>query len=175
MGALGTKRLQRLIPQIADLVIKNLKVSGDLDVEGSAQQQKQDVVIVTEDTTLTAADSGKTIFLGNESHIMGVCGGINLTLPSVAVGLSFTIIINTADCSFAPCFVLSGHGLVGSISNNEGTGYSPHQGGTGASPGNTKIKFIGGHGCRVELVSDGNQWYVKGSYTDVSAPTTFES
>lgn len=121
-----------------------------------------DIKTVTADTTLTASDSGKIIFMNPT--------GIDITLPSAAAGLNFEIILN-ADNSTTACTIVQaaasedfyGH-VFTSEKEDAGT-----DGDTGESA-NTKITFATSamKGDRVSLVSDGTVWFVKAFATNVA-------
>ena len=113
--------------------------------------------VVTADTTLSAADSGKVILMA--------ANGIDITLPSCAAGMSFSIIL-TGDYDTAVCTVVqaaASEDFYGHVffSESEGDGGST-DGDTGTTS-DTKITFgaASKRGDRVELVSDGSVWYAR--------------
>ena len=124
---------------------------------------------VTADTTLTGADSGKTILMG--------ANGVDITLPSAAAGLEFQI-IQSADYDTAVCTIVQ----AAATEDFYGALYGSTQGenaGTDADVGagaNTKITFASGSlkGDRVRLISDGTGWYVE-AFAQVYNAITFDN
>ncbi len=124
---------------------------------------------VTADTTLVPADSGKTILMG--------ANGVDITLPSAALGLEFQI-IQTADYSTAVCTIVQAaasedfFGAVYSSSQGESAGTDADV----AASANTKITFSSASlkGDRVRLVSDGTGWYVE-AFVQNYAGITFDN
>jgi len=99
------------------------------------QMRKQVTMTTTADTTLTAADSGKIIFLdGSTTH--------DVTLPSAATGLTFTfwLVDATADVDIVQG-ALNTEDFVGNI--------TAHNGKSTAGSGNTKIIFDQSGGAAV--------------------------
>ena len=127
------------------------------------------VKTVSSDSTLTPADSGKTILMG--------ANGVDITLPSAAAGLEFQI-IQTADYDTAVCTVVQ----AAATEDFYGAVYGSTQGesaGTDADVGasaNTKITFSSASlkGDRVRLVSDGTGWYVE-AFAQNYAGITFDN
>ena len=124
---------------------------------------------VTADTTLVPADSGKTILMG--------ANGVDITLPSAALGLEFQI-IQSADYSTAVCTIVQAaasedfYGAVYSSSQGESAGTDADV----AASANTKITFSSASlkGDRVRLVSDGTGWYVE-AFVQNYAGITFDN
>ena len=124
---------------------------------------------VTADATLIPADSGKTILMG--------ANGVDITLPSAAIGLEFQI-IQTADYSTAVCTIIQ----AAASEDFYGAVYGSTQGesaGTDADVGaaaNTKITFSSASlkGDRVRLISDGTGWYVE-AFVQNYAGITFDN
>ena len=124
---------------------------------------------VTADTTLVPADSGKTILMG--------ANGVDITLPSAALGLEFQI-IQTADYDTAVCTIVQAaasedfFGAVYSSSQGESAGTDADV----AASANTKITFSSASlkGDRVRLVSDGTGWYVE-AFVQNYAGITFDN
>ena len=124
---------------------------------------------VTADTTLVPADSGKTILMG--------ANGVDITLPSAALGLEFQI-IQTADYDTAVCTIVQAaasedfFGAVYSSSQGESAGTDADV----AASANTKITFSSASlkGDRVRLVSDGTGWYVE-AFAQVYNGITFDN
>lgn len=106
-----------------DFQAKYGKVSGQLGAASGAQElagdvwdakgNGGDVVLVTENTTLTAADHGKTFLCATD--------GIVFTLPSTASGLKFTFINTGADgvagISVSPAAADAIHGTTNASTN----------------------------------------------------------
>ena len=124
---------------------------------------------VSADATLSPADSGKTILMG--------ANGVDITLPSAAVGLEFQI-IQSADYSTAVCTIVQAaasedfYGAVYGSTQGESAGTDAD---VGASA-NTKITFSSASlkGDRVRLVSDGTGWYVE-AFAQNYAGITFDN
>ena len=124
---------------------------------------------VSSDSTLTGADSGKTILMG--------ANGVDITLPSAAAGLEFQI-IQSADYDTAVCTVIQAaasedfYGALYGTSQGESAGTDSD---VGASA-NTKITFSSASlkGDRVRLVSDGTIWYVE-AFAQNTAAITFDN
>jgi hypothetical protein len=124
---------------------------------------------VTADATLVPADSGKTILMG--------ANGVDITLPSAALGLEFQI-IQSADYSTAVCTIVQAaasedfYGAVYSSSQGESAGTDADV----AASANTKITFSSASlkGDRVRLVSDGTGWYVE-AFVQNYAGITFDN
>jgi hypothetical protein len=148
----------------------NVRRSADSDdvlksLNGSFIQTKS----VTADATLEDTDSGKVILLG--------ANGVDVTLPSAAIGLNFTIIL-AADYDTAVCTVVQ----AAASEDFYGAIYGSTQGENAATDGdvaaasNTKITFASAslRGDRVELVSDGTGWYVK-AFAQNYAAITFDN
>ena len=111
--------------------------------------------VVTADTTLSKEDSGKVILMA--------ANGIDITLPSAAAGMSFSIIL-TGDYDTAVCTVVqaaASEDFYGHVffSESESAATDGDSGGSG----DTKITFgtASKRGDRVELVSDGSVWYAR--------------
>jgi hypothetical protein len=108
------------------------------------------VLSVRQRCTLTAADSGKTVFLNSATEFA-------TTLPLPAAGLRFTFIVKAAPVGTAYTVVTNGGANIikGQQYNAEGVA-----GDTGTS--DDTITFVAGSsvaGDRVELVSDGTNWF----------------
>ena len=124
---------------------------------------------VSSDSTLASADSGKTILMG--------ANGVDITLPSAAIGLEFQI-IQSADYDTAVCTVIQAaatedfYGALYGTSQGESAGTDSD---VGASA-NTKITFSSASlkGDRVRLVSDGTIWYVE-AFAQNTAAITFDN
>ena len=124
---------------------------------------------VSSDSTLTGADSGKTILMG--------ANGVDITLPSAAAGLEFQI-IQSADYDTAVCTVVQAaatedfYGALYGTSQGESAGTDSDVG----AAANTKITFSSASlkGDRVRLVSDGTIWYVE-AFAQNTAAITFDN
>ena len=124
---------------------------------------------ITSDSTLTAADSGKTILMG--------ANGVDITLPSAALGLEFQI-IQSADYSTAVCTIVQAaatedfYGAVYGSTQGENAATDADVGGSA----NTKITFSSASlkGDRVRLISDGTGWYVE-AFVQNYAGVTFDN
>ena len=124
---------------------------------------------ITSDSTLTPADSGKTILMG--------ANGVDITLPSAALGLEFQI-IQSADYSTAVCTIIQ----AAATEDFYGAVYGSTQGENAATDAdvgaasNTKITFSSASlkGDRVRLISDGTGWYVE-AFVQNYAGITFDN
>ena len=108
--------------------------------------------VTTEDVTLTAADSGKVIFLdGSSTH--------DVTLPSAATGLTFTFFLVDATADVDIVQAAAAEDFVGNI--------TAHNGKDTAEAGDTKIIFDQTGGAKVgdwvQLTCyNDDDWYVVG-------------
>ena len=124
---------------------------------------------VTADSTLTSADSGKTILMGSN--------GVDITLPSASAGLEFQI-IQTADYATAVCTIIQAaatedfYGALYGTSQGESAGTDSDV----AVSANTKITFSSASlkGDRVRLISDGTGWYAE-AFAQNTAAITFDN
>ena len=119
-------------------------------------RERGEVEVVAADTTLTAADSGKTYILDNAT-------GENITLPSLASGLRFKFIVGAA---FA-----TDNWVVASAEGDNINGIIMDMGSTVAgvpAAGEDQINFVASAetiGDWVEFVADSSnsQWLVTGA------------
>ena len=148
----------------------NVRRSADSDdVLKSLNGSFVQTISFSADGNLEDTDSGKVVLLG--------ANGVDVTLPTAAVGLNFTIIL-TADYDTAVCTVVQ----ASASEDFYGAVYGSTQGesaGTDADVGaaaNTKITFAAASlkGDRVELVSDGTGWYAK-AFAQNYAAITFDN
>ena len=124
---------------------------------------------VSSDSTLVGADSGKTILMG--------ANGVDITLPSAALGLEFQI-IQSADYDTAVCTIVQ----AAATEDFYGAVYGSTQGENAATDSdvaaaaNTKITFSSASlkGDRVRLISDGTGWYVE-AFVQNYAGITFDN
>ena len=124
---------------------------------------------VSSDSTLSPADSGKTILMG--------ANGVDITLPSAALGMEFQI-IQSADYDTAVCTVIQAaatedfYGALYGTAQGESAGTDSDVG----AASNTKITFSSASlkGDRVRLVSDGTIWYVE-AFAQNTAAITFDN
>jgi hypothetical protein len=121
------------------------------------------VSTTTAASTLTAADSGKTIFLNSATEFA-------TTLPLPAAGLRFTFIVKAAPVGTAYTVVTNGGAniIVGQQYNAAGAA-----GDTGT--GDDTITFVASSsvaGDRVELISDGTSWFAY-AFCTLAASITF--
>ena len=117
----------------------------------------------TATTALTAADSGKTIFLKSATEFV-------TTLPAPAAGLAFTFIVTAAPASASYTIVTNG-------SANIIKGQAVNAAGVAGDAGTADdtITFVDGQavaGDMVTVVSDGTSWFAKG-FCAVAAGITF--
>lgn len=111
---------------------------------------------LTAASTLTAADSGKTLFLNSATEFA-------TTLPAPAAGLKFKFIVKAAPASASYTVVTasSANVIIGGINELE---VDTGDDGPYIADGDT-ITFADGVavvGDWVELISDGTSWYVTG-------------
>ncbi len=114
-------------------------------------------------STLTAADSGKTIFLNSANEFTTV-------LPLPAPGLRFTFIVKAAPVG-ASYYVIT-NGYAGII---KGQQYNAAGAAGDTGTNDDSIQFVAGSsvvGDRVELISDGTNWYAY-AFCTLAASITF--
>jgi hypothetical protein len=114
-------------------------------------------------STLTAEDSGKTIFLNSAT-------GFATTLPAPAAGLRFRFVVTTAPTSGNHTIVTSGSANI--IDGN--SFISPDAVGVPAV-NEDSINFIANQaaiGDNCDVVSDGTKWYVN-AFARLAAGVTF--
>jgi hypothetical protein len=121
------------------------------------------VSTATATNTLTAADSGKTVFLNSATEFV-------TTLPLPAAGLRFTFIVKAAPVGTAYTVVTNGGANIikGMQFNSEAAA-----GDTGTA--DDTITFVASSsvaGDRVELISDGTNWFAY-AYCTLAASITF--
>ena len=124
-----------------------------------------ETVIAT--NVITAAESGKTFFLGHATEFVS-------TLPAPAAGLKFTFIVSLAPSGDSYTIVTNGttqnviHGVAVSSADAGGSVSS-----TAGTPVDV-ITFVDGQakvGDRIELICDGTYWYAAGLCSDEDAIT----
>jgi len=114
-------------------------------------------------STLTAADSGKTIFLNSATEFV-------TTLPLPASGLRFTFIVKAAPVGTAYTVVTNGGANIIKGQQYNAAGVA---GDTGT--GDDTITFVASSsvaGDRVELISDGTNWFAY-AFCTLAASITF--
>lgn len=105
---------------------------------------------VTDDLTLTAADSGKTIF-------MNAAGGGTITLPALKAGVYFKFIVGATAPTTA--------WIVDSAEGDNISGVLTVNGALVAAVAEDQINFVAStavSGDMIELECDGTNWYVTG-------------
>lgn len=122
--------------------------------------------VLSEASTLTAADSGKTYFLNSATEFA-------VTLPSPALGLNFLFIVAAAPSSASYTVVTpaSAQIIVGHVLVSDGTDSA---GDIEATAGATTITFVDGAavlGDRCHVISDGTNWYASAQATTNAAIT----
>jgi len=122
----------------------------------NALDSSSSVADLTAASTLTAADSGKTLFLNSATEFA-------TTLPAPAAGLRFRFVVKAAPASASYTVVTasSANVLIGGINELE---VDTGDDGPYIADGDT-ITFVDGTavvGDYVDLVSDGTSWYVSG-------------
>ena len=114
-------------------------------------------------STLTAADSGKTIFLNSATEFV-------TTLPLPAAGLRFTFIVKTAPVGTS--YTVVTNGFAGII---KGQQYNAAGAAGDTGTADDTITFVAGSsvaGDRVELISDGTSWFAY-AFCTLAASITF--
>jgi uncharacterized protein GlcG (DUF336 family) len=121
------------------------------------------VSTATAASTLTVADSGKTIFLNSATEFV-------TTLPLPASGLRFTFIVKAAPVGTAYTVVTNGGANIIKGQQYNAAGVA---GDTGTS--DDTITFVASSsvaGDRVELISDGTSWFAY-AFCTLAASITF--
>lgn len=106
--------------------------------------------VVTGNTTLTAADSGKTVF-------MNAAGGGTITLPALKAGVFFKFIVGVTAPTTA--------WIVDSAEGDNISGVLTVNGALVAAVDEDQINFVAStavSGDMIELECDGTNWYVTG-------------
>ena len=131
------------------------KIKGDFNVEAAPfRVSKLQTKTTTANTTLTAADSGKIIFLdGSSEH--------DVTLPSAATGLNYHFILVDATADVDVVQAAATEDFVGTVVDGAGTSDT-------AVVGDTKIIFDQSGGAAagdwVKLVCyNDDDWMVAGN------------
>lgn len=121
---------------------------------------------LTATTTLTHADSGKTFFLNSATEFA-------TTLPTPKMGCNFNFVVKAAPSGASYTILTAGGAnlFYGHIVSSQDAGGSAD---SSKLRGASIITFADGAsdvGDRIELMSDGTNWYVKGSCADYNALT----
>lgn len=114
-------------------------------------------------STLTAADSGKTIFLNSATEFA-------TTLPAPVDGLRFTFVVKAAPVGTAYTVVTNGGANI-----IKGQQYNAAGAAGDTGTGDDTITFVAGSsvaGDRVELISDGTSWFAY-AFCTLAASITF--
>lgn len=118
---------------------------------------------LTGTNTLTAADSGKTLFLNSATEFV-------TTLPAPAAGLRFTIIVKAAPSGASYTIVTNGSANIIKGNQNSVAGDAGDFG-----TADDTISFVDGQsvaGDKVELYCDGTSWFAY-AISKVAAGITF--
>jgi hypothetical protein len=110
----------------------------------------RDILTVDDDLTLTAADSGKLIF-------MNAAGGGTLTLPALKAGVNFRIMVGATAPTTA--------WIVDSAEGDNISGNLTVNGASVPAVAEDQINFIANTalpGDYIDLECDGTNWYVLG-------------
>jgi len=110
----------------------------------------RNVQVVTDDITLTAADSGKLIF-------MNAAGGGTITLPALKAGVNFEFIVGATAPTTA--------WIVDSAEGDNISGVLTVNGALVAAVDEDQINFVAStavSGDKIRLECDGTNWYVEG-------------
>ena len=119
-------------------------------IGGNLVQGVDSVQTITGATTLTKDDSGKILFLN-------AAGGATVTLPAVRAGLRFKFVVAAA---FATT-----NWVIASAEGDNIDGSAEVAGAVVVAGAEDQVNLVAtaeSLGDRVELVSDGNQWFVNG-------------
>lgn len=103
-------------------------------------------------TTLTAADSGATIYLNSATEFA-------VTLPTVAAGLVFTFVVKAAPSGASYTVVGASGTLLGHILSSQDAGGS----GDSETTGGATFTFVDGKAVKGDVAvfrSDGTSWYI---------------
>ena len=120
------------------------------------------VEVVTAANVITAAESGKTFFLNSATDFAS-------TLPAPAAGLRYSFIVTTVAGSSAHTIVTdSGTNVIyGGVATTDGNASV-----LGAAEDTISLTTSSIVGDRVDLISDGTNWYCEG-LVSVAAGITF--
>lgn len=122
--------------------------------------------ILTAATTLTEADSGKTIFLNSATEF-------GVTLPKVKSGLNFTFIVKAAP-SGASYTITTSEGtalMYGQVYTTDVNSETDADFNIVAAQRFTFVDGVSVAGDSVRMISDGTYWYVKGFCSVYNAAT----
>jgi len=119
--------------------------------------------VVTAAKTLTAAESGKTIFIDNAT-------GFAITLPSAAAGLKFTFVLKTGPTSGDHTVTAATADTIVGWPSNIGGADSVADGNALGDVLNFKVTASLA-GDMAELISDGTYWYARAHAKAINAIT----
>lgn len=130
-----------------------------------AADSSANVELVTTTNVIVAAESGKTFFLNSATDFLS-------TLPAPAAGLRFTFIVKTAATTTAHTIGTNGGAdvIFGAVATADGNASVLASAEDLISL--TKTATGGIVGDRIDLISDGTNWYVSG-LVSVAAGITF--
>lgn len=130
-----------------------------------AADNSANVEVVTTTNVITAAESGKTFFLNSATDFVS-------TLPAPAAGLRFGFIVTTAATTTAHTIVTNAGAdvIFGMVATADGL--ASVLGSAEDTISLTKTATGGIVGDRVDMISDGTNWYVTGQVS-VAAGITF--
>lgn len=132
---------------------------GNLALQGA----RTDTEILVTTKQLSAADSGKTLFLS-------LAGGFTVTLPAVAPGINYRFVVKTNPTT---AYIILGGGttIVGGVNELETdtTEDGPYT--AGAAQINL-VANLANAGDWIDVVSDGVKWFVCGQ-TNLDGAVTF--
>lgn len=140
------------------LIVPNpLTFSGNVTMTGVVQKGKESIATIAATRTILASESGKIFFFGHSTEFV-------MTLPLPAAGLNYKFICTAAPNGAAYTIVsaASANIIRGEILSCDLNASSDSD--SEASGGDT-ITFTDGVavvGDKVELVSDGTNWYAYG-------------
>ena len=152
------------IARLRDL-LQNFEV-GEVKLLKDMSYQKA-VLSVGSAKTLDPSESGRLVFLESSA------GAFSLTLPSVAAGLHYRLMV-TEDTPTGAITIAAGSAIIFGAQNESVTSHGTAPGSAGATGvSNLIIGTTAKKGLFLELYSDGTSWYFFGnSIVDGSVTTS---
>lgn len=146
---------QQLIHEFSDII-----VTGKVTNQGSVYSATETLAAAT---TLDASDSSKIFFLN-------LAGGFTVTLAPPTAGAMYTFIVKTAPTT--NYIISAGSAIISglAIASEDALGSANSTSGTPVA----SVRLIAAKaqvGDRVELVSDGTNWYAKAHVVQQDAAT----
>ena len=155
-----SQNIARLRSLLKDFDIGEVKLLKDM----SSQKA---VVSVGSDKTLDPSESGRLVWLESSA------GAFDLTLPSVAAGLHYRMVVTEHTPTGAITIGAGSAIIFGKINETEVDTDDDGPGSSGATGASNLIIGVSAHkGDWVEFYSDGTSWYIHGSSAADGAFTT---